>query len=100
MDAVRSWASVALLLAVLCSSARSGIVARESATGSITGRVHVVSHPARRLATAGVYPGRIVGIQSERETSVLEHVIVIVNSPMRVVSTPQRATTRQTHDEV
>ena len=99
MDAVRLCAGVALSLAVLCSSARSGAVARESATGSLSGRVHVMSSPARRLATAGVSPGRIVGIQSERETSELENVIVFVNSPIRVDSTPQRASIRQANEE-
>ena len=77
---------VALSLAVLCSAERSDVVAREATTGLLTGRVHVVAHPARRLATAGAYPGRIVGIQNERDTSELDNVIVFVNSPMRVDS--------------
>ena len=65
MDSLRVCAGVALSLAVLCSSERPNVIAREAATGSLTGRVHVVAHPARRLATAGAYPGRIVGIQGE-----------------------------------
>ena len=83
MDSLRVCAGVALSLAVLCSSERPNVIAREAATGSLTGRVHVVAHPARRLATAGAYPGRIVGIQGERETSELDNVVVFVSSAMR-----------------
>lgn len=99
MDRLRVCAGVALSMAVLCSSARPAVVARETATGSLTGRVHVVSHPARRLATAGVYPGRIVGIQTDRETSELDNVIVFVNATTRVDSAPQRVSIRQTNEE-
>ena len=99
MDRLRVCAGVALSMAVLCSSARPDVVARETATGSLTGRVHVVSHPARRLATAGVYPGRIVGIQTDRETSELDNVIVFVNATTRVDSVPQRVSIRQTNEE-
>jgi len=99
MERLRVCAGVALSMAVLCSSARPDVVARETATGSLTGRVHVVSHPARRLATAGVYPGRIVGIQTDRETSELDNVIVFVNATTRVDSVPQRVSIRQTNEE-
>jgi plastocyanin len=99
MDSLRVCAGVALSVTVLCSSERSEVVAREDATGSLSGRVHVVAHPARRLATAGVYPGRIVGIQGERDTSELDNVIVFVNSSMRVDSAPQRVSVRQTNEE-
>jgi plastocyanin len=99
MDRLRVCAGVALSMAVLCSSARPDVVARETATGSLTGRVHVVSHPARRLATAGVYPGRIVGIQTDRDTSELDNVIVFVNATTRVDSAPQRVSIRQTNEE-
>lgn len=99
MDRLQVCAGVALSMAVLCSSARPDVVARETATGSLTGRVHVVSHPARRLATAGVYPGRIVGIQTDRETSELDNVIVFVNATTRVDSVPQRVSIRQTNEE-
>ena len=99
MGSLRVCAGVTFALAVLCSSERSDVIARETATGSLTGRVHVVSHPARRLATAGVYPGRIVGIQNERDTSELDNVVVFVSSPMRVDSAPQRVSIRQTNEE-
>jgi plastocyanin len=98
MGSLRVCAGVALSLAILCSSERSDVNARE-ATGALTGRVHVVSHPARRLATAGVYPGRIVGIQAERDTSELDNVIVFVNSSLRVDSAPQHVSIRQTNEE-
>ncbi len=99
MDSVRVYAGVALSVAVLCSSGRPDVTAREAATGALTGRVHVVSHPARRLATAGVYPGRIVGIQADRDTSELDNVIVFVNSSQRVDSAPQQVAVRQTNEE-
>lgn len=99
MDSRRVYAGVALSVAVLCSPGRSEVTAREAATGALTGRVHVVSHPARRLATAGVYPGRIVGIQSDRDTSELDNVIVFVNSSLRVDSAPQQVSIRQMNEE-
>ena len=99
MDSLRVCAGVALSLAVLCSSERPNVIAREAATGSLTGRVHVVAHPARRLATAGAYPGRIVGVQGERETSELDNVVVFVSSAMRADVTPQRVSIRQTNEE-
>jgi len=99
MDSFRVCTGVLLALAVVCTSERSDVVAREAATGVLTGRVHVVSHPARRLATAGVYPGRIVGIQTDRDTSELDNVVVFVDSTMQVESAPQRVSIRQTNEE-
>ena len=99
MDSLRVCAAVVLSLAVVCSAERSDVVAREATTGVLTGRVHVVSHPARRLATAGAYPGRIVGIQAERDSSELDNVIVFVNSTMRVDSAPQHVAIRQANEE-
>jgi plastocyanin len=99
MDRLRVCAAAALSLAVLYSAERPDVVAREAATGALTGRVHVVAHPARRLATAGAYPGRVVGIQTDRDTSELDNVIVFVNSSPRVDSAPQLVTIRQTNEE-
>jgi plastocyanin len=99
MDSIRGCAAVALSVTVLCSFERSDLSARQGATGSLSGRVHVVAHPARRLATAGVYPGRIVGIQGDRDTSELDNVIVFVNSATRIDSAPQRLSIRQTNEE-
>jgi plastocyanin len=73
--------------------------AAQADAGTISGRVHVVSHPARRLATAGVYPSRIVGIQADRDTSELDNVVVFVKTDARVESAPRRVTVRQTNEE-
>lgn len=99
MSGLRMCASAALVAAVLCSSGRPDAIAREAGAGAVTGRVHVVSHPARRLATAGVYPGRHVGIQGERDTSELDNVVVFVNASLRVDSPPRQVTIRQTNEE-
>jgi plastocyanin len=85
--------------AVLCISGWSGATAQEAGGGAVIGRVHVVSHPARRLATAGVYPGRVVGIQGERDTSELDNVIVFVNAAARVDAPPRRVSIRQINEE-
>ncbi len=98
MDTLRLSAGVVFALAVLCSSGRPS-AAPEPAAGTVTGRVHVVAHPARRLATAGAYPGRVVGAASERETSELDNVIVYISTPMSVGSAPQRVAIRQTNEE-
>jgi plastocyanin len=89
----------ALCAAVVCSTPQSVVRAQAEGTGVITGRVHVVTHPARRLATAGVYPGRIVGIQTERDASELDNVIVFVDTEMRVDAAPKKVTIRQTNEE-
>ncbi len=99
MDRLRVCAAVALALAVLCSAERSEVVARGATTGALTGRVHVVAHPARRLATAGAYPGRVVGIQTDRDTSELDNVVVFIDSATRVESAPRRVTVRQVNEE-
>jgi len=90
---------VAIAVAVLCSAAQSAVSAQAVGTGAITGRVHVVSHPARRLATAGVYPGRIVGIQAARDASELDNVIVFIKTQTRVDAPTQRVVIRQTNEE-
>jgi plastocyanin len=93
---------VAVLLgAVLCSAPHAGVSvgAQAGGTGSIAGRVHVVSHPARRLATAGVYPSRIVGIQTGRETSELDNVVIFLDTDARIEVPAQRVSIRQTNEE-
>jgi len=100
MESVRARAlGVALGAAVLCSIPEPIVRAQVARTGTITGRVHVVSHPARRLATAGVYPGRVVGIQAPRDSSELDNVIVFLNTQARVEAPPQRIAIRQTNEE-
>jgi len=75
------------------------VSAQATGAGTITGQVHVVSRPSRRLATAGVYPGRIVGVPSARDTSELDNVVVFVNMQPRVDSPPTRVSIRQTNEE-
>jgi plastocyanin len=58
--------------------------------------LHILPGGSRR---PGVYPGRIVGIQPERETSELDNVIVFVNSSVRVDSAPQQVSIRQANEE-
>jgi plastocyanin len=89
---------VAAAVALLCGS-QQAVGARAVDTGTISGRVHVVSHPTRRLATAGVYPGRIVSVQAERDLSELDNVVVFINTEMRVTSPARRVTIRQTGEE-
>ena len=89
---------VALGVAVLCSVPLPLAGAVESG-GTITGRVHVVSHSARRLATAGVYPSRIVGIQADRDVSELDNVIVFIKTDTPVDSAPRHVSIRQTNEE-
>jgi len=87
-----------LILAILCSTTQP-LAGRAVEAGTLVGTVHVVSHPARRLATAGAYPGRHVGIQSERDTSELDNVVVFVNTKTPVESAPQHVSIRQTDEE-
>ena len=97
MKQLRVSIGVAIALTVLCGSERFDAGAQTRGTGILTGNVQIVSHPARRLATAGVYPGRIVGIQPERDTLELDNVIVFVNTSTGVDSSPRRVTIRQTN---
>jgi plastocyanin len=100
MESLRAAAfGIALAAAVLCSATAFRASAQSARGGAVTGRVHVVAHPARRLATAGVYPGRIVGIQTGRESSELDNVVVFIDTPARIASAPQRAVIRQTNEE-
>jgi plastocyanin len=99
MSCLRAPAAAALALAVLCSVERPTITARESATGQVIGQVQVVSHPARRLATAGAYPSRVVGARHDRDTSELDHVIVFVSSPTTSAAAPRQVSIRQTNEE-
>lgn len=90
---------VTVAAALLGGNSQQAIGARAADAGAISGRVHVVSHPTRRLATAGVYPGRIVNVQAERDVSELDNVIVFVDTDVRVDSAARRVTIRQTGEE-
>jgi plastocyanin len=91
-------AGIAVSVAVMYVVPRHEVSA-QAGTGTITGRVHVVSHPVRRLATPGVYPSRVVGLQTARDTSEIDNVIVFVNMRTPIDSVPRRVTIRQTNEE-
>lgn len=88
----------ALSVVILCSALQP-LAGRAAESGTVFGTVHVVSHPARRLATAGAYPGRHVGIQTGRDTSELDNVVVFVSTRTPVASAPQHVSIRQTNEE-
>jgi len=67
--------------------------------GTIRGTVRVETRSARRLATAGVYPGRAVVLAAERDTSELDNVVVFVELSDPVASAPRRAVIRQSQEE-
>lgn len=48
--------------------------------GHLTGSVHVVSRPSRRLATPGAYPNRTVRIANRTSTPEVENVVVFVRA--------------------
>ena len=99
MGSLQVWGvALALVMAIVCSAPGS-LIGAQAGTGAIGGRVHVVSHPARRLATAGAYPGRTIGIQVERDASELENVIVFLNTPAGTDSPPTRVSIRQSGEE-
>ena len=91
-------ACAVMLGAVLCAELDPS-AGGQPVTGSITGHVKVVARSSRRLATAGVYPGRIVGIAVERDVSELDNVVVSVNAKPRAAPSPTTATMRQTKEE-
>jgi len=69
-----------------------------SEAGSVEGRVHVVSASSRRLASAGAYPSRVVGIAAESKTSELANVVVFVNAKPSAPAA-SRASIRQEGEE-
>ena len=66
-------------------------VATSQVAGSVGGVVTVVSRPGRRLATAGVYPGRSVNLPVEHEISELDNVVVFLQRESAVPAPPMRA---------
>jgi plastocyanin len=65
-----------------------------AASGSITGRIHVVTRSSRRLASAGAYPSRTVGNVAAHDASEVSNVVVFVKAPA-TPSAPTRANIRQ-----
>ncbi len=68
-----------------------------AATGTIAGRVTVVTRPSRRLASAGAYPGRVIGPTPDAVPSELQNVIVFVDAGPQAAP-PMRVSIHQ-HDE-
>ena len=66
--------------------------------GSVEGRVQVVSASTRRLASAGAYPSRVVGIAGDSRTSELANVVVFVDAKP-FTPAPSRASIRQEGEE-
>jgi plastocyanin len=91
----------ALLAAILCTDPAVGARAAGAGQvgGTISGTVHVETRSARRLATAGVYPGRAVVLPAERDTSELDNVVVFVERSGPTASPPTRAVVRQNREE-
>ena len=87
-------AAIAVVLSVVPAQVVTSQVA-----GSVGGVVTVVSRPGRRLATAGVYPGRSVSLPVERELSELDNVVVFLQRENAVPAPPMQATIHQTHEE-
>jgi len=102
MGGVRVVAVVsAVLTAILCTlpavEVRAGGAGQGA--GTIRGTVQVETRSARRLATAGVYPGRTVVLPVERDVSELDNVVVFVEMSRAVASPPRQAVIRQNQEE-
>ncbi len=67
-------------------------------TGTIDGTVAVVAKSSRRLASAGAYPSRTIGLPGGHDASELANVVVFVKTPPTAVK-PMRAAIRQVDEE-
>lgn len=69
--------------------------ATAAAVGRLEGHVHLVTSSTRRLASAGAYPSRVVGLAVDRRVSELANVVVFVkakptpSAPMHAAITQQ-----------
>jgi plastocyanin len=96
---VRSTFSVTILLAgVLVATGVTREVPRDGDTGAVEGQVQIVARSSRRLASAGAYPGRTIGLAAEHDASELPNVVVFVKT-RAAPSSPTRAAIRQTDEE-
>jgi plastocyanin len=75
-----------------------GQVAGAGALTGISGVVHLVTKPTRRLASAGAYPGRHVSVGDDHDLSELANVVVFVDAGP-TPSAPMRAAIRQTGEQ-
>ncbi|MEO8482505.1 MAG: hypothetical protein ABI634_09870 [Acidobacteriota bacterium] len=83
--------------AVLFSSALPARLAA-AAAGRVEGHVHLVTSSTRRLASAGAYPSRVVGLAADRRTSEMSNVIVFVKAKPAPLA-PMRAAIMQQDEE-
>jgi plastocyanin len=67
-------------------------------TGTVEGRVRLVTASSRRLASAGAYPSRVVGLAGDHNPSELANVIVYVKF-RATPSAPMRASITQSDEE-
>ena len=95
----RAWAMVLCASLAAVGARQSALGAQPEDAGTISGRVDIVTSPARRLATAGLYPGRTVAVQADRDVSEIDNVLVFLDMPERVPSAPRHAAIRQTNEE-
>jgi len=95
--AVVSAVSTAILCTTPAVAVRAG--AAGQGTGTLRGTVQIETRSARRLATAGVYPGRTVVLPAERDTSELDNVVVFVELSDAVASPPRQVVIRQNQEE-
>jgi plastocyanin len=97
-SAARGASVASALLGCLLASAATpnGQAGRD--TGGVDGQVHIVVKSSRRLASAGAYPGRTVGIASEHGASEFANVMVFVKA-RTTPSRPTRVAIRQSDEE-
>ncbi len=69
-----------------------------AAVGRVEGHVHLVTSSTRRLASAGAYPSRVVGLAADRRTSEIANVVVFVKAKP-TASAPMRAAITQQDEE-
>lgn len=99
--AARAALLATVVVAGWVSSPRAGRAAAAPATaetGTIEGRVHLVTPSSRRLASAGAYPGRVVELAANHNLSELGNVVVSVKF-RATASAPMRAEIRQVDEE-
>lgn len=100
VDRRTSWTAGLVLLTLTAGLLAADVTVGQvpAATGSITGRVHVITRSSRRLASAGAYPSRTVGIAGVHDTSELSNVVVFVKAQASP-SAPTRTSIRQVDEE-
>ncbi len=75
------------------------LAGHEHGSSSISGHIDVVTRSTRRLATAGSYPSRTVGVAPARHLPEIQNVVVFVESSTVEAVAPMRVRMRQTDEE-